>query len=216
MSTLRIAVVTAGLSQPSSTRLLADRLAEATTTAVQAEGRFASEAVEMVAEVAVDVVEVREIAHDLTNHVLTGFASPALQERLDAITGAGGVIVSTPVYAASYAGLFKMLIDVLPRDALRNVPVLLGATGGTPRHSLAIDHALRPLFAHLGALVAPVGVFAASQDWGSVAAGGLGERIERAGSQFARLLTGTAPAGRLDPFAEVTPFEALLAETVRG
>ena len=116
------------------------------------------------------------------------------------------------MYAASYSGLFKMLIDVLPKDTLRDTPVLLGATGGTARHSLAIDHALRPLFAHLGALVAPVAVFAASEDWGSVDAGRLGERIERAGTAFAALLAGQPRARRVDPFEDVTPFEAMLTD----
>ena len=90
--------------------------------------------------------------------------------------------------------------------------MLLGATGGTARHSLAIDHALRPLFAHLGALVAPVAVFAASEDWGSVDAGRLGERIERAGRAFAALVAGQPRAARVDPFDDVTPFESLLSD----
>ena len=178
MNPFHLAVITAGVTQPSSTRLLADRLTEATVRALAPR------------EVVVEVVDVRDVAHDLTNNVLTGFASPDLQVRLDAIAEADAVIVATPVYAASYSGLFKMLIDVLPKDALRDTPVLLGATGGTARHSLAIDHALRPLFAHLGALVAPVAVFAASEDWGSVDAGRLGERIERAGTAFAALVAG--------------------------
>ncbi len=209
MRTVRVAVISAGLTQPSSTRLLADRLAEATMRGLgEARARAGT-------EVEVEVIDVRDIAHDLTNHVLTGFASPPLQERLDAITGADAVIVATPIYSASYSGLFKMLVDVLPTDSLRGTPVLLGATGGTARHSLAIDHALRPLFAHLGALVAPTAVFAASEDWGSVAAGQLGERIERAGAAFARLVVGAAPERAADPFEEVTPFEALLAESSR-
>ncbi len=199
--TTRIAVITAGITEPSSTRLLADRLTAAAVASLG--GPLA---------VAVDVIEARDTAHDVTNSVLTGFASPQLQERLDAITTADGVIVSTPVYSASYSGLFKMLIDVLPADALRDKPVLLGATGGTARHSLVIDHALRPLFAHLGALVAPVAVFAASEDWGSTAAGRLGERIDRAGAAFARLLTGAPAPRRVDPFEDVTPFETLLAD----
>ncbi len=206
--TRHLAVITAGLTQPSSTRLLADRLTEAVVRGLGIGDN--SE------DVVVEVVEVRDVAHDLTNHVLTGFASPELQVRLDAITEADAVIVTTPVYAASYSGLFKMLVDVLPKDGLRDTPVLLGATGGTARHSLAIDHALRPLFAHLGALVAPVAVFAASEDWGNVEAGGLGERIDRAGSAFARLVTGAAPPVRVDPFADVTPFASLLAGSQRG
>ncbi|GAA6526876.1 CE1759 family FMN reductase [Intrasporangium sp. DVR] len=201
--TTRLAVVTAGVTEPSSTRLLADRLTEAVVRALPAE------------EVSVEVIEVRAVAHDLTNNVLTGFASPDLQARLDAIVEADALIVSTPIYSASYSGLFKMLVDVLPKDSLRGKPVLLGATGGTARHSLAIDHALRPLFAHLGALVAPVAVFAASEDWGSVEAGRLGARIERAGAEFVRLLTGSPARPAIDPFEDVTPFAALLADASR-
>jgi FMN reductase len=198
----RLAVITAGITEPSSTRLLANRLTEAVVQALPG-------------EVVVEVVEVRDLAHDITNNVLTGFASPELQVRLDAIVEADAVIVSTPIYSASYSGLLKMLVDVLPKDSLRGKPVLLGATGGTARHSLAIDHALRPLFAYLGALVAPVAVFAASEDWGSVEAGHLGERIERSGADFARLLGG-APAPRtVDPFEEITPFASLLAQASR-
>jgi FMN reductase len=195
-----LAVITAGITQPSSTRLLADRLTEATVRALAPR------------EVVVEVVDVRDVAHDVTNNVLTGFASPELQVRLDAIAEADAVVVATPVYAASYSGLFKMLVDVLPKDALRDTPVLLGATGGTARHSLAIDHALRPHFAHLGALVAPVAVFAASEDWGSVDAGRLGERIARAGSAFASLVEGRPRERRTDPFEDVTPFESLLSD----
>jgi FMN reductase len=198
-----LAVITAGVTQPSSTRLLADRLTAATVRALAGHD---------VGEVVVEVVDVRDVAHDVTNNVLTGFASPDLQVRLDAIAEADAVVVATPVYAASYSGLFKMLVDVLPKDALRDTPVLLGATGGTARHSLAIDHALRPLFAHLGALVAPVAVFAASEDWGSVDAGRLGDRIERAGTAFAALVLGSPRAARVDPFAQVTPFESMLTD----
>ena len=198
MNPFHLAVITAGVTQPSSTRLLADRLTAATVAALAP------------SEVVVEVIDVRDVAHDVTNNVLSGFASPELQVRLDAITEADAVIVATPVYAASYSGLFKMLVDVLPEDALRDTPVLLGATGGTARHSLAIDHALRPLFAHLGALVAPVAVFAASEDWGSTDAGRLGERIDRAGRSFASLVTGQPRTERVDPFADVTPFESLL------
>ena len=198
--TTRLTVITAGITEPSSTRLLADRLTEAVVRALPG------------GDAHVELIEVRDIAHDLTNNVLTGFASPALQERLDAIVEADALIVSTPIYSASYSGLFKMLIDVLPADSLRGKPVLLGATGGTARHSLAIDHALRPLFAYLGALVAPFAVFAASEDGGSVEAGRLGARIERAGADFARVMAGSPSPRLVDPFEDVTPFESLLAE----
>jgi FMN reductase len=202
--TTRIAVISAGITEPSSTRLLADRLAEAVVRALPT------------GEAELEIIEVRDVAHDLTNNVLTGFAPPELRSRLDAIEAADALVVSTPIYSASYSGLFKMLIDVLPQDSLRGKPVLLGATGGTARHSLAIDHALRPLFAYLGALVAPVAVFAASEDWGSTEAGRLGERIERAGSAFAALVAGTSAPRPPDPFEHITPFETMLSQVSRA
>ncbi|RKT77978.1 FMN reductase [Terracoccus luteus] len=207
MTTLHLAVVTAGVSQPSSTRMLSDRLTAATVSALRA----ADPSLEVVTE----VVEVRDVAHDLADNALTGFASPELQVRLDAVSEADAVIAVTPIYAASYSGLFKLLVDVLPKESLRDVPVLLGATGGTARHSLAVDHALRPLFAHLGALVAPTAVFAATEDWGGDSAGLLGERIERAGSSFARLVSGSPRERAADPFADVVPFDQLLARSGR-
>ena len=202
MTTRTIVVVSGGLSVPSSSRLLADRLATATERALAERGDDA----------VVETVELREHAHAITDHLLTGFATGDLRGVLDAVRGADGVILLTPVFSASYSGLFKSFLDILEPGSLQAKPVLIGATGGTARHSLAIDHALRPLFAHLGALVAPVAVFAASEDWGSVEAGRLGDRIERAGTAFAALVSGSPRAARVDPFEDVTPFEAMLTD----
>ena len=100
---------------------------------------------------------------------------------------ADGLIAVSPIFNASYSGLFKLFFDVLERDALDGVPVLIGATGGTARHSLALDHALRPLFAYLGALALPTGVYAAAEDWGQAgdADGRWPRRIGRAGAELA-------------------------------
>ena len=150
MSTTRtIAVVTAGLSQPSSTRLLADRLAQATVEELAARGITAE----------VRTVELRDVAHDVVNMMLTGFPSGGLPEVLDTVTRADGVIAVTPVFSASYSGLFKSFVDVLDKDSLVGMPVLLGATGGTPRHSLALEYAVRPLFTYLRADVTSTSVF---------------------------------------------------------
>ncbi|GMA85831.1 hypothetical protein GCM10025868_10810 [Angustibacter aerolatus] len=99
--------------------------------------------------------------------MLTGFAAPALQEVLDAVAGADGLIAVTPTFNAAYSGLFKSFADLLDGEALDGTPVLLGATGGTERHSLVLDHAMRPLFAYLHADVVARGVYAASSDWGA-------------------------------------------------
>jgi FMN reductase len=196
----RIAVVAAGLSQPSSTRLLADRLASATGAALTASG----------ADVAFDVVEVREHARDLADNLLTGFAPGGLRATIDTVTGADGLIAVTPIFNASYSGLFKTFFDVLEPDALAGMPVLLGATGGSARHSLALEHAMRPMFSYLRAVVVPTAVYAASEDWASAAAGGLSTRIDRAGAEFATLLTGTPRERAADPYDDPVPFAQLL------
>jgi len=195
-------VISAGLSRPSATRLLADQLA---TAAVAAAGDLG---------VLLDtrVVELRDLASDITNAMLTGFAPAALQEVLDAVAGADAVIAVTPIFTASYSGLFKSFFDVLDADALAGKPVLIAATGGTARHSLALEHAVRPLFTYLRAVPLPTAVFAASEDWGGAAADGeLRDRIERAAGELAREVDRREPAPVTDPFALTTSFEDLLA-----
>lgn len=202
MDTRRIAVVAAGLSQPSSTRLLADRLASATVAALRQRGIAAD----------VTVLEARDHAQDLVNHLLTGFPSPRLQDAIAAITGADGLIAVTPIFSGSYSGLFKTFVDVLERDALDGVPVIVGATGGSARHSLALDHAMRPLFAYLRAATLPTGVFAATDDWGDPEeAGRLARRIEQAADELATAVAARGPRTASDPYADITSFERLLA-----
>ncbi|HWU45453.1 MAG TPA: FMN reductase [Humibacter sp.] len=176
----RITVVSAGLSQPSSTRLLADRLAEASRAFLVEEG----EGVE------VTTIELRDHAAAIANNLVTGFPSPALAEAIDAVSSADGLIVVTPIFNASYNGLFKSFFDVLDSDALAGTPVLLAATGGSARHSLALEHALRPLFSYLHARTVPTAVYAASEDWGSAGErdGDLMLRIGRAAHEFAELV----------------------------
>ncbi|MER6677560.1 FMN reductase [Streptomyces sp. NPDC000983] len=185
---MKLVVVSAGLSVPSSTRLLGDRLAAAVR------GRTSAE---------VEVVELRDLAVEIAHNFTNGFAGRKLAAAQAAVTGADGLIVVTPVFSASYSGLFKSFFDVLEQDALAGKPVLLAATGGTARHSLVLEHALRPLFAYLHAVAVPTGVYAASEDWG---AEGLDGRIERAAGELAALMTGLRAAvpaqERLVPFEE--------------
>lgn len=195
-------VISAGLSRPSATRLLADQLS---TAAVAAAGDLG---------VLLDsrVVELRDLASDITNAMLTGFAPAALQDVLDAVAGADAVIAVTPIFTASYSGLFKSFFDVLDAGALAGKPVLIAATGGTARHSLALEHAVRPLFTYLRAVPLPTAVFAASEDWGGATADGeLRDRIERAAGELAREVDRREPAPVTDSFALTTSFEDLLA-----
>ena len=172
---IRLAVLSAGLGVPSSTRLLADRLADATVEALAGRGVA-------LAEVGVDVVELRTLAHPLADRLVAGFAGPALEEAIGLVTGADALVAVTPVFSASYSGLFKTFLDVLEPGSIEGLPVLMGATAGTARHSLVLEHAVRPLFSYLRA--APVGtaVFAATEDF---ADGALQQRVKRAGAELA-------------------------------
>src|SRR5664279_1982490 len=220
MTTFTVAVVSAGLSRPSSTRLLGDQLAGAVRTAAADRGD----------RVEVITLELRELAHDITDNLLTGFPGVTLQTAIDAVSSADAVIAVTPVFSGSYSGLFKSFFDVLDRDALVGTPVLLAATGGSARHSLLLDYALRPLFSYLKADIVPTGVFAATADFGSDDAGrSLADRIDRAAAELLARLSpaagemgglethlGPGPArhaqaARNDPFENLVPFEQLLA-----
>lgn len=191
-----IVAVTAGLSQPSSSRLLAERLAKATAG--------------LLPGAAVTVVELRELAHEITNATLTGYAAGPLAQAIDALHSADAVIMVSPVFNASYSGLFKSFVDVLEAGTLAGKPVAIGATGGTARHSLALEFAYRPLFAYLKAQVAPTSIFAASEDFGTHGSA-LGERIHTVAAELAGLVLNRAAQVPIDPFADPVPFGRLLA-----
>ena len=195
--------VSAGLQVPSSTRLLADRLVAATERHLRDAG----------IEPLTTVIELRDHAQDLSNNLLSGFPSPTLQVAIDQVTDADGLIVASPIFNASYSGLFKTFFDVIEHDSLDGRPVLLAATGGTARHSLALEHAVRPLFTYLGADTVRTAVYAASEDWGRSgvsADGSLVQRIDRAARELAGAMAAREPHRRRDPFDDPAPFEQML------
>ncbi len=213
--TTTIAVVTAGLSQPSSTRLLADQLAAATDRALRLGldrlDHPGLDGLDHPADVTVEVIELRDLAHAITDNLLTGFPSGDLAEAVATVRDADAVIVVTPVFRASYSGLFKSFFDVLEDGTLEGKPVLLAATAGTARHSLVLEFAMRPLFSYLRADVVPTAVFAASEDFGATGpTGSLSARVERAARELADAVLGRPRSGPVDPFADPTPFEQLL------
>ena len=198
-----LVVVSAGLSQPSSTRLLADRLSAAVDRHLRGAG----------IEPQIEVVELRDQAKDLVNNLLAGFPSPHLRAALDAVLAADGLIAVTPIFSASYSGLFKLFLDLVERDGFAGKPVMIAATGGTASHSLALEHALRPLFAYLNAAVVATAVYAATEDWGRsgvAAEDSLVERIDRAALELSVAMSVRGSAARKDPFADPVPFDQLL------
>jgi FMN reductase len=200
--TFTLAVISAGLSQPSSTRLLADRLSATVNAQLRSAGH----------DVLVEVVELRPLAHALADNLVTGFPNPDLEAAISTVSRADALVAVTPIFTASYSGLFKTFFDVLDTDALAGKPTLVAATAGTARHSLALEHALRPLFAYLRAVVVPTAVFAATEDFGDTSGNRLGDRVDRAASELVALLVGGTPrrGPAPQPDDEVTPFEQLL------
>jgi FMN reductase len=192
----RIAVVSAGLSTPSSTRMLADRLGAAVVAELAERGIPAS----------VDAFELRDYAHDITNAMLTGFAPAGLESMINTVVSADAVIAVTPIFSTSYSGLFKSFVDVLDTESLIGTPVLIGATAGTPRHSLAIDYAIRPLFAYLHADAVSTGVFAASADWGGTGdqVATLPARIKKGAAELADAIARRDTATGSDPYDPAT------------
>jgi FMN reductase len=171
----RLAVVSAGTSDPSSTRLLADRAADRAAAILSRNGHV----------VTTDVVELREISTDVSTALVAQLVKPKLEQAIKTLGDADGIIASTPVYKAGPSGLFTSFFNVLDNDLLIAKPVLLAATAGTPRHALVADDQMRAMFAYLRALTVPTSLFAAPEDWSDPA---LIERIERAAFELALLM----------------------------
>jgi FMN reductase len=167
--------VSAGVSEPSSTRLLADRITQKSLDQLHEAGTPAS----------ANVIELGPLAVDIARATVAGLPSEQLQDAIARIANADALIAATPVYKAGIIGLFKSFIDVLDDDLLVAKPVLLAATAGSSRHALVIDEQMRPLFAYLRALTLPTSVFAAPEDW---AAAELGSRIDRAATELAAIV----------------------------
>ena len=202
-----LAIISGGLREPSSTRLLADRIDSAVHKALSAIGMPATST----------MIELRPLGRAIMDAMLAGYAAPELEAAFDAVAGADGVIAVTPAFNASFSGLFKSFFDVLPEQTLWDMPVLIAATGGTDRHSLVLDHALRPMFSYLHAIVAPAGVYAATDDFGAQrGSAALSERINTAARDFTRLLRSCGARTRRDAFAdELTEMQRLLGAASR-
>jgi len=173
--TFELVVVSGGTSDPSSTKLLADRVAQRVTEIAGRRG----------AAVRTRVVELRELATDVTTALTSQLITPKLQQAIDALGAADAVIAASPVYKAGPSGLFTSFFHVLDNDLLIGKPVVLAATAGTPRHALVVDDQMRSLFAYLRTLPVPTSLFAAPEDW---ADGALNKRTDRAAFELVLLM----------------------------
>jgi FMN reductase len=171
----RLVLVSAGTSDPSSTRLLADRTADRVRELAARHGH----------EVTVAAIELREIAADISTALVSQLVTPKLRQAITALGEADGIIAAAPVYKAGPSGLFTSFFDVLDNDLLIAKPVLLAATAGTARHALVADEAMRPMFAYLRTMTAPTSLFAAPEDWSDPA---LNTRVDRAARELVLLM----------------------------
>lgn len=172
---LRLAVVSGGTSDPSSTRLLADRAAQRVTALAAGRG----------STVSVSVADLRELSGDISTALVSQLVTGKLGQAVQALGEADGIIAAAPVYKAGPSGLFSSFFQVLDNDLLIGKPVLLAATAGTARHALVADEAMRPMFAYLRTLTVPTSLFAAPEDWGDPV---LTKRIERAAFELVLLM----------------------------
>lgn len=162
-------------------------------------------------------VELRSLGHPIVDAMVTGLVPPVLESAFETVGSADAVIAVTPAFNAPFGALFKSFFDVLPEEMLSDVPVLTAATGGTERHSLVLEHALRPMFSYLQAIVSPTGVYTATDDFGASQGQSLGQRITKAAADFARLIQGCGVHQRRDVFAErLSSMEQLLAGPPSG
>ncbi|MGW0180737.1 CE1759 family FMN reductase [Nocardia sp. NPDC003345] len=174
-TTYRLVVVSGGTSNPSSTRMLADRVS----------ARVGTLAARHHATVTVDVIELRELATEISTALVSQLMGPKLTAAVDTLAAADGLVVAAPVYKAAPSGLLTSFFHILDNDLLIAKPVVLAATAGTARHALVVDEQMRALFAFLRTMTVPTSLFAASEDWNDT---DLNKRIDRAALELVLLM----------------------------
>lgn len=197
MQTVKVVVISAGINIPSSTRLLADAISKEVSIEADAKGFHP----------VVITHDIRNYAVDIANNMTSGFANPRLTEVIKDVESSDILIAVTPVFTASISGLFKSFFDILDNKALTGKTVIIGATGGSTRHSMVLDFAMRPMFSYLKANVTPTAIYAAPEDWAD--GGALLRRVKGAASEAVSNINGSAVVHKNE--GEMRSFEDILA-----
>ena len=187
-----VVVISGGLGSPSSTRVLSDDIVARLRESLALKGE----------NLEATVVELRVLAHPITDAMLTGFPTGELAKVIEKVAEADALVVVSPTFSASISGLVKSFFDILETGTLTGKPVLMAATGGTERHALMIDFAMRPLLSYLGALPVRTGVFAATSDFGGPQAAALAGRVRQAADELTDAIVGSPRKAREDDFVE--------------
>jgi FMN reductase len=167
---LKVVAVSGGLQLPSRTLVVVERILAALADALPVDTHL---------------IELGQIAPRLAGALHRSQVPADVEAHIKAIESADLLVAASPVYRASYTGLFKHLFDLVHHEALFDVPVLLAATGGSDRHALVIDHQLRPLFSFFQARTLPIGVYGSEADFNGYAISSLAlqERVALAVSR---------------------------------
>ncbi len=190
-ASLRVVAVSGSLHEPSKTTTLVRAIADAVGERAAA---------------SITVIELTDIGPDLAGALRRDQLPARVESLLREIEEADLLVVGSPVYRASFTGLFKHLFDFIEQYALVGKPVLLAATGGGERHALIIEHQLRPLFAFFQALTLPLGVYASDTDFADyrVSSEVLQSRIDLA-AERALPLIGYAASRKAEVTARIVP-----------
>jgi len=175
--TLRVVAVSGSLHHPSKTTVLVEEL-------VAALGRLTP--------IESHIITLTDLGPSLAGALNRRQLPPEAEAELQRIETADVLIVASPVYRASFTGLFKHLFDFIDQYALVDTPVLLAASGGSERHALIIEHQLRPLFGFFQALTLPIGVYAHDSDFDgyTISNESLTERINKAVAKSLPIIRG--------------------------
>ncbi len=111
------------------------------------------------------VFDVEDLGASLATARSVDNLDPAARKVITTIIEAEALVIGSPTYKGSYTGLFKHVFDLLDPSDLRGKPIVLTATGGGDRHSLVVEHQLRPLFAFFEAFVTPTAIYASGRDF---------------------------------------------------
>ena len=100
-------------------------------------------------KVAMHIIQVHQLPSDAL--ITADFMNQEIIDARQKVDQSDGIIVLSPVFQASYSGIIKTFLDLLPQKSLRNKTVLPLMLGGSYAHLLVMDYALKPVLANLGA-----------------------------------------------------------------
>lgn len=177
MSTKLVLGISGNLTRPSKTRAFIDHIAGHV-----AKNIGASSATYDIQDFGPSFAQARRI----------GDLDPSIRNLVEQLADADVLVVGSPTFKGSYTGLFKHFFDLLDPSSLKGKPVVLAATGGGERHSLIVEHQLRPLFGFFEALTVPTAVYASDKDFadGVLISESIRARTQQAIAEACRLVGG--------------------------